>query len=154
MRMTLCALLIAASVVPAAAQRERDQIGILDCDVSPGVGFIFGSSKEVRCMFTPSTPGPRQAYIGRIDRFGLDVGVTGGGHMVWAVHALTNRRRDALAGSYAGATAEATVAVGLGANVLVGGSDRSIALQPLSVQTQTGLNLAAGIAELTLSPAR
>jgi hypothetical protein len=74
--------------------------------------------------------------------------------MVWAVYAPTTRRFGALAGNYSGATAEATVGAGLGANVLVGGSDRTVALQPLSVQGQAGLNVAAGVAELTLHPAR
>jgi hypothetical protein len=74
--------------------------------------------------------------------------------MVWAVFAPTTRRIGALAGNYAGASAEATVGAGLGANVLLGGSDRTIALQPLSVQGQAGLNVAAGVTELILRPAR
>jgi len=105
-------------------------------------------------MFTPSQPGPREVYVGGINKFGLDIGATAGGEMVWAVYAPTTRRFGALAGNYSGATAEATVGAGLGANVLVGGSDRTVALQPLSVQGQAGLNVAAGVAELTLHPAR
>ena len=38
--------------------------------------------------------------------------------------------------------ASATVGVGLGANVLVGGSGNSIALQPVSIEGTTGLNVA------------
>ena len=105
-------------------------------------------------MFTPSEPGPREVYVGGINKFGLDLGATAGGEMVWAVYAPTTRRFGALAGQYSGASAEATVGAGLGANVLVGGSDRTVALQPLSLQGQAGLNVAAGVAELTLRPAR
>jgi len=106
------------------------------------------------CMFTPSQPGPREVYVGSITKFGLDLGATAGGEMVWAVYAPTTRKFGALAGDYGGATAEATVGAGLGANVLVGGSDRTVALQPVSVQAQAGLNVAAGVAELRLRPAR
>ena len=87
-----------------------------------------------------------------IRKFGLDLGATTGGQMVWSVYAATTGRVAALAGSYAGATAEATIGAGLGANVLVGGSDRTIALQPVSIQGQTGLNVAAGVADLELQP--
>jgi len=143
-----------ASSAPALAQAERVKSGTLTCDISGGIGLIITSHKDVTCMFTPSQPGPREVYVGGINKFGLDLGATAGGEMVWAVYAPTTRRFGALAGSYNGATAEATVGAGLGANVMVGGSDRTIALQPLSVQGQAGLNVAAGVAELTLRPAR
>ena len=103
-------------------------------------------------MFTPSQPGPREVYVGSITKFGLDLGATAGGEMVWAVYAPTTRKFGALAGHYGGATAEATVGAGLGANVLVGGSNRTVALQPVSVQGQAGLNVAAGVAELRSAP--
>src|SRR5262249_8921111 len=112
------------------------------------------SKKDVTCMFTPSDRGPREVYVGVISKFGLDIGATAGGEMVWAVYAPTNRRFGALAGHYGGATAEATVGAGLGANVLVGGSNRTVALQPVSIQGQAGLNVAAGVADLNLRPAR
>jgi hypothetical protein len=139
---------------PALAQTGRVKSGTLTCDISGGIGLIITSHKDVTCMFTPSQPGPREVYVGGINKFGLDLGATAGGEMVWAVYAPTTRRFGALAGSYSGATAEATVGAGLGANVLVGGSDRTVALQPLSVQGQAGLNVAAGVAELNLRPAR
>ena len=145
---------VVASPVTALAQAERAKAGTLTCDISGGIGLIITSHKDVRCMFTPSQPGPREVYIGGITKFGLDLGATTGGEMVWAVYAPTTRRFGALAGQYGGATAEATVGAGLGANVLVGGSNRTIALQPVSVQGQAGLNVAAGVAELTLRPAR
>ena len=145
---------VLVSPAPAPAQAERVKSGTLTCDISGGIGLIITSHKDVTCMFTPSQPGPREVYVGGINKFGLDLGATAGGEMMWAVYAPTARRFGALAGSYTGATAEATVGAGLGANVLLGGSDRTIALQPLSVQGQTGLNVAAGVAELTLRPAR
>jgi uncharacterized protein DUF992 len=143
-----------ASPIPAMAQRERTKVGTLTCDISGGIGLIITSHKDVTCMFTPAQPGPREVYVGGINKFGLDLGATAGGEMVWSVYAPTTRRFGALAGNYSGASAEATVGAGLGANVLVGGSDRTVALQPLSVQGQAGLNVAAGVAELTLRPAR
>ena len=143
-----------ASPVSTMAQGERVKAGTLTCDISGGIGLIITSHKDVACIFTPSQPGPREVYVGGIDKFGLDLGATAGGEMVWAVYAPTTRRFGALAGQYGGASAEATVGAGLGANVLVGGSDRTVALQPLSVQGQAGLNVAAGVAELTLRPAR
>lgn len=137
--------------VPASAQRPVwEQSGTLNCDVSGGIGFIVGSQRQVNCLFTPSYPAPPEQYVGTITKVGLDVGFTGGGQLVWEVLMSTTRRRGVLAGSYAGASAEATVGAGLGANLLVGGNDRSVALQPLSIQGQVGLNVAAGIAEIAL----
>lgn len=147
------AALAVVVAVPASAQ-ERAKVGTLTCDISAGIGMIIGSQKQVQCLFTPSEPGPREVYVGNITKFGLDIGATTGGEMVWTVYAPTTGRIAALAGNYAGATAEATVGAGLGANVLIGGSDRTIALQPVSVQGQTGLNVAAGVAELQLRPVR
>jgi len=152
--MLATAALACSLSLPAAAQGPRAQIGMLDCDISAGVGFIIGSQREVHCVFNPGDGGRQEMYVGSIRKFGLDIGATSGGQMVWAVHAETTARRNALAGTYVGASAEATVAVGLGANVLVGGSNRTVALQPVSVQAQTGLNVAAGVTELELAPAR
>lgn len=144
-----------ASPTPSIAQsRERAKVGTLTCDISAGIGLIITSKKEVTCMFTPSQPGPREVYTGSITKFGLDLGATAGGEMVWAVYAPTNRRFGALAGHYGGASAEATVGAGLGANLLVGGNNRTVTLQPVSVQGQAGLNVAAGVAGLDLHPAR
>lgn len=147
-------LAAAAFSGPAAAQANRVQAGVLDCDVSAGIGLIIGSRKQVTCSFTPSAGGPREVYVGSIGKFGLDVGATAGGRMVWAVFAPTNAPRAALAGTYVGASAEASAGPGLGANALVGGSNRTVALQPLSVQGQAGVNLAVGVAGLTLNPVR
>lgn len=151
-------LVVAAAVAlpgPTMAQGpDRTKAGTLTCDISGGIGMIIASKKEVTCMFTPSAPGPREVYVGSITKFGLDIGATAGGEMVWQVLAPSTRKFGALAGHYAGASGEATVGAGVGANVLVGGSDRTVTLQPLSVQGQVGLNLAVGVAGLELQPAR
>jgi hypothetical protein len=145
---------VLALPIPASAQANRTKVGTLSCDISGGIGLIITSKKDLTCMFTPSQPGPKEVYVGSITKFGLDLGATAGGEMVWAVYAPSTRKFGALAGNYGGATAEATVGAGLGANVLVGGSDRTVALQPVSVQGQAGLNVAAGVADLQLRPAR
>jgi hypothetical protein len=136
------------------AQPDRTRAGTLSCDISGGIGMIIGSQKDVTCMFTPASRGPREVYVGTISKFGLDVGATAGGEMVWAVYAPSSRKYGALAGHYGGASGEATVGAGVGANVLVGGSNRTVTLQPVSVQGQAGLNLAVGVANLELRPAR
>jgi uncharacterized protein DUF992 len=149
----IAAITLAGSADAQAPNRVK--VGTLVCDISGGVGFVIGSQKQVLCRFNPEYSGwSPEAYMGTISKFGLDIGATAGGQMVWAVYAPTTRRAWALAGRYAGATAEATVGIGAGANVLVGGSDRTVSLQPLSVQGQAGLNVAAGVAELELAPAR
>ena len=140
---------VAAAAIPADAQPSRVQVGTLACSISAGVGLIVASQRNVSCNFQPDG-GPPEAYTGTMTRIGVDVGFTTGGAMVWGVFAGTNRYAGMLAGTYAGGTAEATVAAGLGANVLVGGSNRSVALQPLSVQGQVGLNVAAGVGALEL----
>lgn len=145
----LVTLGLAASPALANHQKDGVKIGVLNCDVSAGVGMIIASSKEVKCTFNRSVGG-KEYYTGTIEKLGIDVGFTGKGVMSWVVFAPGKISKGALAGRYAGATAGATVAVGLGANVLVGGGNKSIALQPVSVQTQTGLNVAAGIAALRL----
>ncbi len=150
----LAALALAGALAAAPAQAQNVQAGTLVCDVSGGVGLIVTSQREIACTFTNSR-GELEVYTGVIRRFGLDLGATAGAQMVWAVFAPSGPFvRGALAGNYSGASAEATAVVGLGANVLVGGSNRSFALQPLSVQGQAGLNLAVGVADLQLQAAR
>jgi hypothetical protein len=132
----------------------RVKVGVLECRVAPGVGLIVGSSKALNCNFTP-TGRKAERYTGRITKIGLDVGFTKGGVIVWGVFAPTaGYTRHALAGHYGGASAQATLVAGLGANVLVGGGGKSFALQPFSVSGQTGVSLAVGIAGLDLYAAR
>lgn len=149
------AAVVSFPMVSFAQAPDRTKVGALTCDISGGIGLIVGSKKQVACVFTPSAAGlPREVYTGTITKFGLDIGATAGGEMVWSVFAPSNRQFGALAGEYVGGSAEATVGAGLGANVLVGGSSRTVSLQPVSVQEQRGLNLAVGVTGLELRPAR
>jgi hypothetical protein len=142
-------VLAIASVEPAAAQQAR--AGLLTCDLSAGIGLIVTSQKQVSCAFAPDRPGiMREDYDGTITKFGLDLGVVGGGVMVWAVFAETVAGPGFLAGDYVGASGEASLGAGLGANVLIGGSNRTVTLQPVSVSGQIGINIAVGVAELHL----
>lgn len=139
-----------ALLVPLAPAYAKSGVktGILDCDVSAGVGFIVGSSKAVQCTFKGN--GRVEHYEGRIGKLGVDIGATGKASMAWVVFAPGKINKGALEGSYNGASAQATVIAGLGANVLVGGFEKTINLQPLSVQGQTGINVAAGLTSLSL----
>jgi len=125
------------------------KVGDLTCNVASGWGFVFGSSKDLHCTYRGN--GHMEHYTGSISKFGVDIGYTGGEVLVWGVFAPSSDVREgALQGDYAGASAQATIGVGLGANVLVGGLDKSIALQPLSVSGEKGLNVAAGIGSISL----
>jgi len=144
------AALLAIGAAPAAAQ-SGVRVGSLSCTVDPSIGFIIGSVRNLHCTFNPTRGGPRVAYTGTVSRLGLDVGVTGKGGMVWAVFAPTRQvQPHQLRGTFVGASSSASVGVGVGANVLVGGNNNTITLQPLSLEGQTGLNLALGVASLTL----
>lgn len=139
--------------VPASAQAPQVRIGVLTCRVDGGTGFVFGSSKQLDC--TLEGEGRRERYYGVINKFGVDLGATTSSTISWAVLASTDKvGPGALAGNYGGVSGEATVGVGAGANALLGGSNRSIALQPLSVSTQQGLNLAVAVAALELRTRR
>ena len=151
-RAILCAAFAAVLLAPAqtAVAQQGVKIGALSCEVSGGLGLIITSSKDMNCVFT-SASGQSEPYSGTIRKFGLDIGATDKGVLAWDVFAPSaGPERGALAGDYAGVDASATVGAGFGANALVGGSGRSITLQPLSIQAQTGLALAAGVAGLTL----
>ena len=135
----------------APAHAQGVTAGVLTCNVASGFGLIFGSSRSVNCTYSPAGGAP-QHYAGNINQFGVDIGYVQGGVMVWAVLAPTTAPPPgALAGTYVGATASAAAGVGAGVNVLVGGSGNTISLQPVSIQGMTGLNVAAGIAGLTLT---
>jgi hypothetical protein len=135
------------------AQPNQIQVGTLTCSMSASIGLVLGSQKNVNCILRGKPGEPEEAYTGTMTTIGIDIGVTTGGVVVWAVFAGSNRYAGMLAGTYAGATAEVSIAAGLGANVLVGGSNHTVALQPLSVQGQTGLDIAGGIGALELHPA-
>lgn len=141
---------LAAAALPAGAL-DRIEIGVLECTVEGGAGYIIGSNKQLSCVFTDAS-GRSEQYDGTIRKLGIDIGTTRGSLLRWTVFAPTaGFDIGALEGVYSGVSAEATIGVGLGANALVGGSARSIGLQPVSIQAQTGINVAAGIASLELT---
>jgi hypothetical protein len=151
--MGVAAAATALALVPAQAAPHGVRVGELTCNVASGWGFVFGSTKDLHCTYHGN--GNRyEHYTGTISKFGVDVGYTTGGVLVWGVFAPTSdMRKGALSGDYAGASAQATVGVGIGANALVGGLDKSVALQPLSVEGSKGLNVAAGIGSISLHEA-
>jgi len=139
-----------AAVAPQAHAQGGVTAGVLTCNVSSGFGFVFGSSRDLNCVY--STTG--EHYIGAINKYGVDIGFTKGGVIVWTVIAPTaNLAPGTLAGHYAGATAGATAVVGVAAHALVGGNNNTITLQPLSIEGNQGLNVAAGLADVTLRAA-
>lgn len=148
--LTLAALALLMLAVPVQA---RVRAGMLTCNVVPGVGVIVGSQKAVSCTFK-SVQGWSEHYEGRMTRVGLDIGYTKGGVIAWAVYAPALREHGALAGSYGGASGEATVGAGVGAKVLIGGFKHSITLQPVSVGAQQGLDVAVGVSGLELNAVR
>ena len=154
MRTLVCAVIVAAGLVFGSSgvqAQDGRRVGMLTCRLAPSVGLIIGSRQRMDCRFTPRQGGPVERYYGSVTRFGLDLGITVGGVMTWAVVARTSRiGRGALAGNFVGASGDIALGVGVGANVLVGGSRRSVMLQPVSLSGQVGINLAAGVAGLTL----
>jgi hypothetical protein len=141
-----------ASVAGANAQRLR--VGVLECRGGASIGFIVGSVTNLGCVLR-AEGAPEDRYVATIRKVGIDLGITQESSLAWVVYAPVERIGPGdLSGDYAGAQGSASVGVGVGGNVLVGGSANSIALQPLSVQGQVGLNVAAGLESLELRPGR
>ncbi len=157
-RVRVTAVVLAAASAIAFCDRgsalaaEGDvAVGTLNCNVASGWGCILGSSKDLKCTFSPAGGGQTERYTGSITKVGADIGYTKSGVILWGVFAPTNRLQvGALQGKYAGATAEVTAGGGVGGNVLVGGGN-SITLQPISISGQEGLNVAGGIGAVTLT---
>ncbi|MCC8967214.1 DUF992 domain-containing protein [Bradyrhizobium sp. Pear76] len=144
------------AIIGANAQQpsQRVQVGVLECRGGASVGFIVGSVTHLGCVFRANGL-PEDRYIATIQKVGIDLGITQESALAWGVYAPVERLGPAaLSGNYAGAQGSATLGVGVGGNVLVGGSDNTIALQPLSVQGQVGVNVAAGLESLELRPGR
>ncbi|MCP4316087.1 MAG: DUF992 domain-containing protein [Hyphomicrobiales bacterium] len=153
MKTSIASLLVAAAVAVSAtpAMAAKVKLGQLACSIEGTGGNIFVSGKSLGCQYT-SISGSTELYTGKIEKFGLDIGKTDISELVWVVLAPSrNVPKGALSGTYVGASAEATVGVGAGANVLVGGFENSISLQPVNLQIQTGLNIAAGLSKFTLT---
>jgi len=151
MKQILAALLALVVLTSAASAQSRVQVGRLSCDVHAGIGLLIGSQKDMDCVFYRDGRRP-EVYGGTITKLGLDIGVTGRTKIEWLVFSASNVSVDrrSLAGTYVGGSGEATFGVGLGANWLIGGSRRGFALQPISVQAQTGVNLSLAFAGLEL----
>jgi Protein of unknown function (DUF992) len=156
MRLSTLSIAIVALVAPVASANALSPVraGILQCQGGQNVGFVVGSVASLECVFQSEGRRP-EPYIATVRRYGLDIGFTEQTKFSWAVNAPTGRvGRGDLAGNYGGVGANASVGVGGGGNFLVGGQQNSYALQPLSVQGQTGLNVAAGVADIELQPVR
>jgi hypothetical protein len=149
--LSLVLSMIAVIAAVETASADRAKVGTLRCNLAPSVGLLVIERQRLSCTYTPDGPFPPETYFGSFTIVGAAIGFNRGGRMVWAVLApVSNRVRGALAGTYVGASADVAVGAGLGANALVGGSHRSIALQPLSVEANTGLDLTAGVSKLRL----
>ena len=145
--------LIAMLAAPAEAQSPPSwtQTGMLNCKVAPSIGFIIAGHQSMQCQFTQNAPNPPQAYEGALNMVGLNIGITAGGVFGWAVFAPTaGLPAGALAGEYVGASGDIGLGLGVGANVLIGGSGRTFALQPVSLEGSVGVNVALGVSALQL----
>jgi hypothetical protein len=147
----VAALAVGAMALAAPAQAaDTVKVGVLSCNVSSGWGFVFGSTRDLRCTYAHDKGAPEH-YVGHISKFGVDIGYQAGGVIVWGVFApASDLDKGALAGQYGGVTASASAGAGGGANVLLGGFQRSITLQPISIEGTSGVNVAAGIAQVSL----
>ena len=147
------ALLSLAVATTSYAQTAQVKAGTLTCKGKGRVGLILGSKESLDCTYKPAGDQPARKIRGTITNIGLDVGVKGASVMVWGVlGSTTSLPGEALRGNFVGAAADASLGLGAGAKVLVGGNNNSVALQPLSVQGQTGINLAVGVSGLKLEP--
>ncbi len=145
------ALVALASPARTIAQPSWTQVGVLTCRLNPTIGFVIAGHQSMECSYQPAGPFPPQPYQGAFNMVGLDVGVTAGGILSWTVFApTTGVPAGALAGEYIGASGDVGLGVGAGANILIGGSGRSIALQPLSVEGSVAVNIALGVSMLKL----
>jgi len=150
----LAAVSLVTSIADVSAQQRTVRVGVLECRGGASVGFVVGSVTNLGCVLRADGV-PEDRYVATIRKVGLDLGITQETALAWGVFAPVDRLGPGdLSGNYAGAQGSASVGVGLGGNVLVGGSNNSIALQPLSVQGQVGLNVAAGLESLELRPGR
>ena len=142
---------LAAIGLTTQAFAERVKAGTLRCNLAPTVGLLVIERQRLSCTYTPDGPWPPETYYGHFTTVGAAIGFKGGGRMAWAVFAPTKGHlHGALAGTYVGASADVAVGAGLGANALVGGSRRSVALQPISVEANSGVDLTAGVSRLRL----
>jgi hypothetical protein len=147
---SICVSALLAVLAPGIASAQSLKAGVLQCHLSGGVGMILMMNQSLDCVFK-NRSGARSHYIGRLTNVGANIGISGPGRMVWGVLAATNDLAPgALAGDFVGAQGSVAVGAGAGGAVLVGGSNKSISLQPISVSVGTGLNVSAGVGSLNL----
>ncbi len=154
--MTFVARILACAFafIPFAASADSAQIGTLACDVSKGIGMFVVEKQKLTCTFKHDKAASVDNYTGSIDQYGIAIGEVDSGHLIWGVVAATSGLpAGALAGTYGGVGANASVGPGAGANILVGGTGRAFSLQPISVEGQEGINFAGGVTTVTLNPA-
>jgi hypothetical protein len=146
--------ILAGLASPAFAQAPGVKVGMLGCVLSPTIGIFVGSLQTISCTFTPDGPYQPEAYVGTFGTLGLDIGVVAVGGLAWQVYNQSNGPLiNSLAGTYVGGSGEIGVGVGVGANVLFGGSAKQVALQPVSLEGEVALNLELGVSTLILKPA-
>ena len=148
---------LAAAAMPAARSQAAGaqaamQAGMLSCNVASGWGYVLVSWRDLKCVYSPSSR-PPEHYSGKISKYGVDIGYIESSVIVWAVIATSDLKPGSLGGTYVGVTGSAAVGVGGGANVLVGGFNDSVSLQPVSVEGSLGVNVAGGVASVSLTPA-
>ena len=142
-KLSACLAAVALIGLTAGRRGGPPRVGVLSCNVAPGVGFIVTSDRALSCVLTPNH-GPREYYVGSIRNVGVDLGFTAGGRLAWAVlTAGSALPQNALAGEFVGASGSASFGGGVSGNLLVGGNNRSVSLQPLSLGVQAGVNLSA-----------
>lgn len=149
-------MVLAAAALPvarpqAAGAQAAMQAGMLSCTVASGWGYVLASWRDLKCVYSPSSR-PPEHYTGRISKYGVDIGYVETSMIVWAVITTTDLQPGSLGGTYVGVTGSAAVGVGVGANVLVGGFNDSVSLQPVSVEGSLGVNVAGGVASVSLTP--
>ncbi|MGY3447995.1 DUF992 domain-containing protein [Bradyrhizobium sp. USDA 4353] len=154
MRLLVLSVLLLVSVAPLAqAHASRPmRVGVLECEGRRTTGKLVMSNARLRCVFRSQGRAPER-YVAKVRRYGLDLGLTDETRMAWAVTAPVNDfGRSELGGRYGGVSANAAALVGFGGSFLLRDTDRATQLQPISLQGQTGMNLAAGITEVELVP--
>jgi len=150
----VAAILVAGGGQAQLMTKTKYYIGTLNCNVSGSVGLIFGSSKELTCVFITNS-GQTERYQGSIKKFGIDIGFTKAAHVLWHVYSLgTDRSAGALDGQFAGGQESVAVGASAGGTGLFGGRNSEIILESVSLaEKSAGLNFADGIAEMSLKPA-
>jgi hypothetical protein len=149
------ALLTGVQAAMAQTPKTWAQVGMLTCKLNPSIGFVIFGHQSMECRFVQNPPFPVQFYEGALNTVGIDIGISAGGALGWAVLAPTaGPPPGALAGEYVGATGEIGMGLGAGVNVLVGGSGRSFALQPVSIEGSVALNVTLGLSHLQLRAER